>query len=70
MNELVKGIVKEGTKQELINISKRLKERTGVDSIILGGTELTLILKEEDDIGIPFLDTTRIHVEKIIEMLF
>ena len=70
MNELVKGIVKEGTKQELINISKRLKERTGVDSIILGGTELPLILKEEDDIGIPFLDTTRIHVEKIIEMLF
>ena len=69
MDELVKGIIKESTKQELINISKRLKERTGIEAIVLGGTELPLILKETDDIGIPFLDTTRIHVEKIVEML-
>ena len=70
MGELVKGIIKESTKQELLNISKRLKESTGVEAIILGGTELPLILKETDNIGIPFLDTTRIHVEKVVEMLF
>ena len=70
MDELVKGIFKESTKHELLNISKRLKESAGVEAIILGGTELPLILKESDDVGIPFLDTTKIHVEKIIEILF
>ena len=69
MDELVKGIIKDSTKQELLYISKRLKERNGADAIILGGTELPLILKESDDSEIPFIDTTMVHVKKIIEII-
>lgn len=69
MGELVKGIIRDNTKKELLNIANRFKEDTGIEALILGGTELPLILKDTDNIGIPFLDTTKIHVENIIRML-
>jgi len=69
MEELVQGIIKDETKRELLKIAHDLKEQKGIDGLILGGTELPLILKETDNIGIPLLDTTRIHVESIMERL-
>ena len=35
-----------------------------IDGVILGCTELPLILKQ-DDTGIPFLNTTALHVDAI-----
>jgi aspartate racemase len=63
MNELVKGIILPETRQRLLLIVDRLQEKEGIDGLILGGTELPLILGEVTDRGIPFLDTTRIHVQ-------
>ena len=65
MGELVKGIILPETRQRLLAIVDRLKERESIDSVILGGTELPLILGDVTDRGIPFLDTTRIHVQAI-----
>lgn len=70
MGELVKGIIRDETRRELLKIAHNLKEEKGIEGLILGGTELPLILKETDNIGIPVLDTTRIHVERIMEKLF
>lgn len=70
MGELVKGIFHENTKMDLLKIACSLKESQGIEALILGGTELPLILKETDNIGVPFLDTTRIHVDAVIKMLF
>ncbi|HEY2914496.1 MAG TPA: hypothetical protein VGK21_14125 [Candidatus Angelobacter sp.] len=39
----------------------------GIQGLILGGTELPLILTDGSSIGIPFLDTTQIHVNAILE---
>ena len=39
-----------------------LKARAGMDGLILGGTELPLILRDTTISGVPVLDTTRIHV--------
>jgi len=36
----------------------------------LGGTELPLILTDNSSLGIPFLDTTQIHVEAILAKAF
>jgi len=69
MGELVKGIIQDETKSELLRISENLKKNQGIQGLILGGTELPLILKETDDHEIPFLDTTRIHVESILKRL-
>ena len=69
MGELVKGIIRDETKTELLKIAHDLKKNKGIESLILGGTELPLILKETDVIGIPLLDTTRIHVESVLKKL-
>lgn len=40
-----------------------------IGGIILGCTELPMIIKPED-LGIPELNTTELHIEKIVEMMF
>jgi aspartate racemase len=44
----------------------RLVER-GVDAVILGCTEIMLLVREEDS-PVPLFDTTRIHVEAAAEL--
>jgi aspartate racemase len=69
MNELVNGIYLPETHQHLLMIVDQILEREGVDGLILGGTELPLILKEGAYNRIPFLDTTQIHVKYVVEEL-
>jgi aspartate racemase len=38
-------------------------EQQGIEGLILGGTDLSLIFKDVQQVGIPFLDTTQIHVK-------
>lgn len=65
MGELVKGIILPDTRQRLLAIVDRMKQQEGIDGLILGGTELPLILGDVTDQGIPFLDTTKIHAQAI-----
>jgi aspartate racemase len=67
MNQLLKGIFLPETREQLLQIVQRMKERDGIEGLILGGTELPLILRDGTAAGIPFLDTTQIHVKAIIE---
>jgi len=69
MNELVKGVFREETRERLLTIVDRLKTKHGVEGVVLGGTELPLLLREAPDRAVPFLDTTAIHVERIVETL-
>lgn len=69
MGELIEGVFLEETRAGLLAVVDRLKER-GVEGVVLGGTELPLILRDPAGRGIPFLDTTRIHAERAVaEML-
>jgi aspartate racemase len=67
--ELVKGIFLPETKRRLLEIVDQMKQRLNIDGVILGGTELPLILTEGEHNGVPFLDTTRIHVNQIVAEL-
>ena len=69
MDELINGIFLPETKERLLRIVDQLSERSQVEGIILGGTELPLILRDGEHNGIPFLDTTRIHVKRIVAEL-
>ena len=70
MSELVPGIFLPETRAGLLKIVARLKERTGLQGLILGGTELPLILPDAcDPTGMPFLDTTQIHVNAVVAEL-
>jgi aspartate racemase len=69
MNDLVHGIVLPETHDRLLAILDNMKARDGVEALILGGTELSLIIKDAEHNGMPVLDTTRIHVARIVAEL-
>ena len=66
MNELVNGIFLPETRARLLSIAEYMKGRDGIKGLIMGGTELPLILRDVHSQGIPFLDTTRIHVKAVV----
>jgi len=65
MTEIEFGIFLEETRAGLLNIIKRMIDEDLIEGVILGCTELPLILTKSK-FGIPFLNTTKIHVESII----
>ena len=69
MSELFVNIILPETRERLLEIVQAMKERDGIDGLILGGTELSLILREPIAAALPVLDTTQIHVEAAVEWL-
>jgi len=70
LNELVPGNFLPETRDGLLAIVDRMQTKTNIDSVILAGTELPLILRDADHRGIPLLDTTKIHCQAAVaEML-
>lgn len=66
MSELVPGKFLADTRVGLLAIVDQMKAKRAIDGVILAGTELPLILRDPIHNGIPFLDTTRIHVEAAV----
>lgn len=64
--ELVLGIVREESKRSMLQVIQRLTE-AGAQGIILGCTEIPLLI-HEGDASVPVFDTTRIHAEKAVDM--
>jgi aspartate racemase len=67
LGELVHGNFRPETRARLEAIIGELKGREAIDGVVLGGTELPLILPEATYAGLPVLDTTRLHVEVIVD---
>jgi len=65
-SEIELGIIKDSTREEFLSVVKKMIDRHSIDSLILGCTELPLILTR-DEYGIPFLNTTAIHAESIVK---
>jgi aspartate racemase len=65
MGELVKGVFLPETRDEFMAIADRMKQRHAIQALILGGTELPLLLRGVSS-DIPFLDTAKIHVQKVL----
>jgi len=66
MAELTNSCVVEETRQELSKIARMMADKESIEALILGCTELPLILSQEA-VGIPVLDTTRIHAEAALD---
>jgi len=69
IGELLNNIFTPETRAGLLAIVEKMQARDRIEALILGGTELPLILRESEQNGVPFLDTTKIHVERIVERL-
>jgi aspartate racemase len=64
-DELVQGKIVPASRQAYRDVIARLVER-GAEGIILGCTEIMLLVRPEDS-AVPLFDTTRLHVEAAIE---
>ena len=64
--ELCVGVVKESSRDILSALVETMR-RSGAEGVILGCTELGMILKDEDA-AIPLLDTVKIHSEAAVRM--
>jgi aspartate racemase len=69
MNELLRGIFLPETRARLLAIVDGMRQHDSIQGLILGGTELPLILRDAAHEGLPLLDTTRIHVRAMIARL-
>jgi aspartate racemase len=64
-NELIKGIRSSDSKQRFVELIYAY-EKLGVEGVILGCTEIPLLI-QQNDIGIPLFDTTKIHALAAIQ---
>jgi aspartate racemase len=64
-DELVQGKIEPRSREAYREVMIRLVKR-GAEAIILGCTELMLLVKPEDS-SVPLFDTTRIHAEAAVE---
>ena len=69
MSELVNGVFSSGTRDRILGIVGRMISELAMDGLILGGTELPLLLRAERHAGIRLLDTTKIHVDDALTRL-
>jgi len=68
--ELVPGIFLPETRAGLLQVVDRMKAKIDIEGVLLAGTELALILRDESHNGIPLLDTGKIHCQAAVnEML-
>ena len=63
--ELALGKVSPEVRQRVLDICRKHIREDGVDSVILGCTELPLVISS-DDLPIQVLDTTEIHADAIL----
>jgi aspartate racemase len=69
VGELLRGDFRDDTRQAFVALVGRLRGEHQLDGVILGGTELPLLLTAPDVAGLPALDTTALHVAAIVERL-
>jgi aspartate racemase len=67
--ELVPGIVRDESRAALAQVVAAMRDRDGIDAVILGGTELALILREPTCAGVPVINTAQIHVDAAVDWL-
>ena len=69
IGELLKNKFEPTTRTAILEIMERMRADDGIEAVILAGTELPLLLRGAEPEGLPFLDTTLIHVAAAVEAI-
>ena len=69
VEEFLRGQFLDARRRQVLALVGRLRDDEGVDGVILGGTELPLLLPAPVLADIPALDTTALHVAAIVDRL-
>jgi aspartate racemase len=64
--EIELGVIKEKSRSEIVGIINRIRKSTGVEGVILGCTELPLILSQKD-VAIHCINPSRIHIDALVK---
>lgn len=64
-DELCKGEIKDSSKEYYINVINSMIQQNDIKGVILGCTEIEMLLKQED-LDIPIFDTTQSHIDSIV----
>lgn len=65
-DELCAGTIKPESRARFVEIIERLVREEGAEGVILGCTEIPLLVGQED-VSVPAFDTTRLHAEAAVE---
>jgi len=68
-SELVRGVIRDETRSRLVAIIDSMAASHGIDGVILGGTEVPLILDRDSYSGIPVLNSAAIHVDAALDWM-
>lgn len=65
-DELCKGDIKDTSKEYYISVINKMIEEEGIEGVILGCTEIEMLLKD-GDVSVPLFDTTQAHIDAIVD---
>ena len=57
------------TREGVLAVIDRMKRDSGITAVILGGTELPILLRADTHNGVALLDTTRIHADAVLRFV-
>jgi aspartate racemase len=66
-DELCQGLVTPASKAAYLDVIARQRAEAGVDGVILGCTEITLLIGERDLGRLSAFDTTRLHADAAMD---
>ncbi|MBZ8134053.1 amino acid racemase [Afifella sp. IM 167] len=66
-DELVKDVVRPQSKARYLEIAARLQREAGAEGLILGCTEIFLLIDQPDRPDFPMFNTTRLHCEAAVD---
>ena len=69
IRELLKNNFLPATRTAILDIIERMRNEDRIEAVILAGTELPLLLRGAEPEGLPFLDTTAIHVHAAVDAI-
>jgi aspartate racemase len=69
INELLKNNFLPESRAAIIGIIERMRKEEHIEAVVLAGTELPLLLRGAEPEGLPFLDTTLIHVKAAVDAI-
>ena len=66
LGEFLKNEFRPETRDGVLGVIERMQRNSGVEAVILGGTELPILLRTESHNGVALLDTTKIHAAAVL----
>ncbi|ARE40014.1 Aspartate racemase [Rhodovulum sp. P5] len=66
-DELVKGELREASKRRYLDIAARMRRDDGVEGLILGCTEIFLLIDQDDAPDFPMFNTSKLHCDAAVE---